>query len=60
LVASPLEREVRRATSGFRLNLEFEPDLGLFVARVESGCPPLLIVDVDMAGSFQTLGSLAR
>lgn len=60
LVPMVLEPEVCRATSRFDLRLEFAAELGLFVTRIESDYPAVLIVDVDLAESLTTLSAFAR
>ncbi|MEX0785397.1 MAG: hypothetical protein WD939_02060 [Dehalococcoidia bacterium] len=60
LLARPLQHVVRDVMDGFALDIEFQPDLGLYVARVEADYPDVLIVDVDLAGGLVTLSPFAR
>jgi len=50
LLAPGLEPEVRAASGDFALELECLSRLDVFVNRVESHCPPLLLVDADLVG----------
>lgn len=60
LATSGLQPAIRCATARFRLALEFETATNLFVARIESSSPRLLIVDSDLLGCLATLSPFAR
>jgi hypothetical protein len=60
LAPGALCAEIERVTVGFHLKLEWQADIALFVARVESGCPPLLLIDTDLVGCPGDLCRFAR
>jgi hypothetical protein len=55
-----LHQAVQRVAAPFGLRLQWETARELFVARIESGCPSLLIVDTDLMGCLSELCSFAR
>ena len=60
LVPVALHRSIERVAFPFNLKLEWETATDLFVARIESACPDLLIVDTDILGCLSDLCSFAR
>ena len=50
LVPAGLEPEVRAASGEFALRLECCTALDVFVARLETYCPELLLIDADLVG----------
>jgi hypothetical protein len=53
-------REVRAAVSGLRLQAEFVAAPGVLLARVEAGCPAIVIVDMDLLSRVDDLTRFAR
>jgi hypothetical protein len=60
LVPAPLHPDVRRAVEGLRFNLELLDDARLVAARIESGCPEIVLVDADVLGCPEALCRLSR
>jgi len=60
LAAPLLQAEIKRLAAAYRVKLEWETAVGLFVARVESGCPALLLIDTDLLGCPDDLCKFAR
>jgi hypothetical protein len=48
LSGAALERDIRRALDGLNVQLEFTPQSGLLIARIESACPQIIILDLDI------------
>ena len=60
LAPPELHGEMARACQGLALKLECTAATDLFVSRIESGCPPLLLVDADLMGWPADLCKFAR
>jgi hypothetical protein len=60
LAGATLERDIRRALQGLNVNLEFTPTSGLLIARIESACPQILILDLDISPRPGDLARFAR
>lgn len=60
LVLPALHPEVRRALAGLHVHLELSATAELVVARLESDCPQLLLVDTDLLGCPADLCTFAR
>lgn len=60
LVCVQLQPAIRRATERFDLELEFTSRVGLFVARIETSYPAVLLVDTELLGSLPELSSFAH
>lgn len=60
LVAAGLHDSVSRAVRGLSLNLELSDSAGLVIARIESACPTLVLVDGDLLGCPADLCTFAR
>lgn len=60
LVAGGLYAALSRALNGLPVRLELSASADLLVARIESACPPLIVVDGDLLGCPAQLCSFAR
>jgi hypothetical protein len=60
LVAAELQPAVREAMAGFRVRLEMSAAVDLAVARIESSCPPFLLIDTELLGCPADLCCFAR
>lgn len=60
LAAPPLRTEIERLAEAYRVKFEWQPAIDLFVTRVESGCPDLLLIDTDLLGCPDALCRFAR
>jgi len=60
LVCAHLEPAIRRATERFDLELEFTARVDMFVTRIESWHPAVLLVDTELFGSLPELSSFTR
>ncbi len=60
LVPEALQPEVVRACERLQLKVECLAAVDAFVSRVESACPPLLLVDTDLLGWPLDLCKFAR
>lgn len=60
LVAAGLHEAVSRALGGLPVSLELSATVDLIVARIESACPALILVDGDLLGCPADLCSFAR
>ena len=60
LIARDLQPAVRAAITGFNVRLESWDVTDLVVARIESGCPPLLLIDTELLGCPVDLCRFAR
>lgn len=60
LIAADLQPAVREAIAGFRVRLEMSDATDLVVARIESGCPPFLLIDTELLGCPVDLCCFAR
>jgi len=48
LVGELLARDIRQAIRGLSVRIEFTEQSGLVVARIESGCPGIVMLDMDL------------
>jgi hypothetical protein len=55
-----LEHEIERAIQGLNLTLEFTPLSGQLMARIESACPDIVILDLDITPRPDDLARFAR
>lgn len=60
LVASAIHPDVRRAVAGLHVRLDLSATTELVVARLESACPELLLIDTDLLGCPADLCRFAR
>jgi hypothetical protein len=60
LVAAGLHQSVSRALSRLSLRLELSESADIVIARIESACPALILVDGDLLGRPADLCSFAR
>jgi hypothetical protein len=60
LVAAGLHDGVWRALRGLPLKLELSDSVDIVIARIESACPALVLVDGDLLGCPADLCSFAR
>lgn len=60
LVPIAQQSEVERATRGFGLKLELLAVEDLAIARIESGCPDVLLIDADLVACPGQLCRFAR
>ena len=60
LAGAALESEIRRAVQGLNLTLECTAFSGLLIARIESCCPQLVILDLDITPRPEDLARFAR
>jgi len=60
LIAHDLQPAVRAAMAGFNVRLELSDATDVVVARIESGCPPLLLIDTELLGCPVDLCRFAR
>lgn len=60
LIAAELQSAVREAMAGFRVGLEMLAATDLVVARIESNCPPFLLIDTELLGCPVDLCRFAR
>lgn len=60
LVEPSIRREARHALEGFGLRIELLQDAGIFVARIESERPDIVVFDLDVAGMSLSLVSFTR
>ena len=60
LACAALERDIRRSLRGLNVKLEFVPASGLLIARIESDCPEIVILDLDISPLPGDLARFAR
>ncbi len=60
LIAAELQPAVREAMAGFPIRLEMSAAADLVVARIESSCPPFLLIDTELLGCPVDLCCFAR
>lgn len=60
LVAPPLHPDVLHAVAGLHLRLDLSDRADVVVARLESACPALILIDTDLMGCPQDVCRLAR
>lgn len=60
LIATDLQPAVREALARFQVRLEMSDAIDLVVARIESGCPPFLLIDTELLGCPVDLCCFAR
>lgn len=60
LIAPALHPDVRRAIAGLHVQLDLSEATELVVARLESACPELLLIDTDLLGCPADLCRFAR
>jgi hypothetical protein len=60
LMPPSFERDLRRLTREFGLNLEFSSTAEIATARIEASCPELVLVDCDLLGRVEDLFRFAR
>jgi len=60
LIAPALHADVRRAIAGLHVQLDLSDTTELVVARLESACPELLLIDTDLLGCPVDLCRFAR
>ena len=60
LVPPAMHADVRRAIAGLHLRLDLSGTAALVVARIESACPELLLIDTDLLGCPVDLCRFAR
>ena len=60
LIARDLQPAVRAAMTDFDVRLDISDVTDLVVARIESGCPPLLLIDTELLGCPVDLCRFAR
>ncbi len=60
LVAADVQPSVHRALERFNVRLEMNEAPDFVVARIESGCPPLLLIDTELMGCLTKLCCFAR
>lgn len=60
LACAALERDIRRSLQGLNVKLEFMPASGLLIARIESDCPQIVILDLDISPQPDDLARFAR
>lgn len=60
LMGRELHPQVHRALQGLRLTLELSDARSLVVARIESACPEIVLVDTDLVGCLTDLCRFAR
>lgn len=60
LIAAELQPAVREAMAGFRVRLEMSGAADLVVARIETSCPPFLLIDTELLGCPVDLCCFAR
>ncbi|MDP9236186.1 MAG: hypothetical protein M3P30_02105 [Chloroflexota bacterium] len=60
LAGAGLERDVRRALDGLNVRLEFTAISGVLIARIESACPQIVILDLDISPQPDDLARFAR
>lgn len=60
LIAADFQPAVRDALIGFHLRLDMSDAIGLVVARIESSCPPFLLIDTELLGCPVDLCCFAR
>ena len=60
LVSPAMHGDVRRAIAGLHMQLDISPATELVVARLESACPELLLIDTDLLGCPIDLCRFAR
>jgi hypothetical protein len=60
LAGAGLERDIRRALEGLNVRLEFTAMSGVLIARIESACPQIVILDLDISPQPDDLARFAR
>ena len=60
LMPPSLDPDVRRAIAGLHMQLDISEATELVVARLESACPELLLIDTDLLGCPADLCRFAR
>lgn len=60
LIPAALHPEVRRAIAGLHVHLDLSGATELVVARIESDCPAILLVDADLLGCPEDVCRFAR
>ena len=60
LVPAAMHPEVRRAIAGLHVNIDLSAATELVVARIESDCPAILLVDADLLGCPEDVCRFAR
>jgi DNA-binding response OmpR family regulator len=60
LIPQALHQEVRRALAGLHVQLDLAATADLVVARLESDCPDLLLIDTDLVGCPADLCAFAH
>jgi len=59
-MGADLQPAVRDALIGFHLRLDMSDAIDLVVARIESSCPPFLLIDTELLGCPVDLCRFAR
>ena len=60
LIASHLQSGVRQATTGFEVRIEMSDAADLVVTRIETRCPPFVLIDTELLGCPVDLCRFAR
>ena len=60
LIAHDLQPVVRAALTGFNVRLELSDATDVVVARIETSCPRILLIDTDLLGRPADLCRFAR
>ena len=60
LVAVDLQPSVRDVMAGFHVRLELSDATDVVVTRIETSCPPLLLIDTELLGCPADLCRFAR
>ncbi len=60
LVSPAMHADVRRAIAGLHVTLDLSESTEIVVARIESTCPELLIIDTDLLGCPEDLCRFAH
>ncbi len=60
LIPAALHPEVRRAIAGLHVKIDLSGATELVVARIESDCPAILLVDADLLGCPEDVCRFAR
>lgn len=60
LVPASLQPDIRRTAADLRVTLELSDAIGVVVARIESRCPEIVLVDTDLLGCPEGLRCRVR